>query len=392
MYPNQNRINLTEYEKYRLPIYNRKSKDKIVYFYVLDPQSLIDGCPKLKRIRKKFAHIHSAKERDDAAMRFCNEIANKLRTGWNPLLSDCSNMAFASYDDVIDRYCRHLKKLVKDEVLKPKTYRDYLSRLEALCDYNQTSSRIHYIYEFKTPYIESFLEWIYIDRDNSPRTRNNYLTWISTFCTWLRSNGYISGNPCEDIRNLRAPDKQRKPLTKYDMKRLRNYLQEHNRPYLLACMMQYYTFVRPSELVNVHVGDISVMEQTLFVSGEVSKNRKDGVVTLPKKLMTLMIDLGVLSYPSEYYLFGQGFMPSATKSSDRIFRDEFARVRKTLDFPTSYQFYSLKDTGISDAIDSVGLTITKDQARHSSIQITNIYCRKEQLSAHPELKNFDGNF
>jgi hypothetical protein len=66
-------------------------------------------------------------------------------------------------------------------------------------------------------------------------------------------------------------------------------------------------------------------------------------------------------------------------------------VRKALGWPDTYQFYSLKDTGITDAIDSVGLTVTKDQARHASVQTTNRYVRKEQHSAHPEFKDYDGN-
>lgn len=386
------KLNLSALEKYRLPIYSRKSKDKIVYFYVLDPRSLTSGEPKLVRIRKKFAHIHRAKERDDAALRFRDEVSRKLREGWNPLIDDCCSKSFVAFDDVLDKYKRHLGKLKKDEVLTEKTHYDYCNRIEALRSFNrdESSSHIIYIYELDTVWVESFLDHIYIDKDTSPRTRNNYLTFVGTFCAFCRRCGYIKSHPTEDIKPLRENDKIRKAISKSDMKRLLAYLLD-DKPYLLACMFQYYTFVRPKELVCLRVGDINVKEQSLFVSHTVSKNRKDGIVTIPKKVLKLMVDLGVLSYPTDYYLFGPDFLPSPEKSHSGIFRDRWLIVRKALNFPVSYKFYSLKDTGISDTIDKAGLTIAKDQARHSSVHVTNAYCRKNQQSVHPELIDFEGD-
>ena len=73
-----------------------------------------------------------------------------------------------------------------------------------------------------------------------------------------------------------------------------------------------------------------------------------------------------------------------------MFRDRWAKVRRELKFPASYKFYSLKDTGVTDYVDGVGLTAAKDQARHSSVATTNKYVRKQQLRAQPELKNWKG--
>ena len=386
------KLSFVEIEKYRLPIYNKKSKDKVVYFYVLDPQSILDGCPKMKRIRKKFAHIHSAKERDEAALRFRDEIARKLKEGWNPLIADNTNKSFSAFEDVLNKYQKQLNKLCKDGVYTDKTYTDYCNRIRMLRSFNsQLPTPIIYIYMMDRAYIEDFLEYIYVDRDTSPRTRNNYLGFMSSLCTWLRKNGYIKYQMTDDIPPLRESEKKRKPLSDGDMKRLSDYLQDKNKPFLLACMLQYYTFVRPGELSQITIGDISVKEQTMFVSHKISKNRKDGVVTIPARAMRLMIDLGIFSNPSDYYLFGKDFMPTPERQSSRIFREQWIKVRKSLGFPNSYQFYSLKDTGITDVIDSAGLTTAKDQARHSSVQVTNAYVRKDQHSVHPELKNFEGS-
>lgn len=391
MFTSKKKINLLELEKYRLPIYARKSKEKVVYFYVLDPQSVIDGEPRMVRIRKKFAHIHGARQRDEAAMRFRDEVSRKLREGWNPLVEDCTPKGFTTFDDAIRVYERYLKKMKKDEVFTAKTCTDYNSRLDMLKRFNREGTHILYMYQFNTAYVSAFLEWIYIDRDTSPRTRNNYLAWISSLGAFFRQNGYVEKNPAEGFRSLREKDKFRKPLDVEDMRRLREHLEQTDRYFLLACMFQYYTFIRPKEMMCLHVGDISLKRQTVFVSHNISKNRKDGMATLPARVIRLMIELGVCSYPSDYYLFGKDFMPGAQKCSERSITYRWKVLRKELGFPACYQFYSLKDTGITDVIEKIGLATAKDQARHHSVDVTNRYVRNAQMSVHPELLNYEGS-
>ena len=157
------------------------------------------------------------------------------------------------------------------------------------------------------------------------------------------------------------------------------------RRYYRSGESEYYINKEP-----VRLKDINVKEQTLFISREVSKNHKDGKVTLPAVVLKMMLELGVFNAPSTYYLFGHEFLPSAERGTAKQYRDRWAKVRKALGFPKSYKFYSLKDTGITDTVERVGLVVAKDQARHSSIATTNRYIRKEQLTAHPELKNYEG--
>ena len=388
----KNTPSYAEIEKYRLPVYVKSHNTKYVYWYVLDPDSVQDGKPKLKRIRKKFNHYHTAKERDEAARRFCYEISIKLKNGWNPLIQNTANKGYTPIDEVFQRYERYLRKLQKDKAIKAKTLTDYLSRLKQLKMYNDTPSySVAYIYQLDMPYIEGFLEYIYIDRNTTPRTRNNYLRWISSLCTYLTEKGFSAENQAAKISLLKEDDKRRQALKHTDMQKLTNYLEKNDPKFLLACQVHYYTLIRPNEMSYIRIQDISLQEQTIFVSKDISKNGRNAKVTVPKRLLLSMIDAGIFIHPGSHYLFGKGFEPSEKRADSRIFREAWARVREALHFPETYQFYSLKDTGISDTIDKVGLTIAKDQARHSSVATTNKYVRKEQLQAHPELKDYEGD-
>ena len=62
--------------------------------------------------------------------------------------------------------------------------------------------------------------------------------------------------------------------------KLSSYLQEKDLHFYLVCMMEYYTMIRPSELVNLKIGDICIDEQSVYVDGRFSKNHKSAYVGL----------------------------------------------------------------------------------------------------------------
>lgn len=238
-------------------------------------------------------------------------------------------------------------------------------------------------------YIEGFLEYMYIERDVSARTRNNYLMFLSSQATWMVSNGYLNANPCTSIKTLRNKEKFRKALSDSDRSRLFSYLAENDPAFLLACQFHYYTLIRLKEMADLKVGDVSVMNRCVYVRASISKNRKNGIVTLPNVLLKALIDSGALEAPSDWYLFSYKFKPGDAKRDSRQFTERWDKVRDELKFPRNYQFYSLKDTGITDIINKVGLNFAKDPARHSSVAVTNNYASKEQMKAHPELYDFE---
>lgn len=248
-----------------------------------------------------------------------------------------------------------------------------------------------YMYQFNQTYISDFLDYILIDRDTSARTRNNYRVWLSSFCNWLIEKQYMEINPIEKIKSLAEEQKKRTALSPADLTRLKKHLNETNRFFLLVCQMEYYTFIRPDELSNIKLRDINIKEQKVFVSSVISKNRKDGMVGLNDEVIKLMIDLHIFDNNSNHYLFGgSDFKPSGKKVNSRIFRNYFNKVRTALRFPDTYQFYSLKDSGIRDLANAEGIVIARDQARHADISTTNKYLQGTNLTVHEETKHFEG--
>ena len=271
-------------------------------------------------------------------------------------------------------------------MIKQSTRADYTKRLEMLVCYASMQG----ITAIEDIDFTQFLEWVFIGRGVAPRTHNNYRTWCLSFCRWLRQQHYISGDPLLDVPPLKEPPKVRQPLPPSVLARVRDYLNERNRHYLLAVMMEYYCFIRPDELSNIRIGDIDAKAHAIYVRAEISKNGKAEMVGLNNAVLSLMRELHVLRSPKDWYLFSVRCRPGATKLNSRMFRERWARLRKRLDLPKEYQFYSLKDSGIRDLANSEGIVIARDQARHSSVAVTNKYLQGRDRPVHKETIRFKG--
>jgi hypothetical protein len=137
------------------------------------------------------------------------------------------------------------------------------------------------------------------------------------------------------------------------------------------------------------LSNISCKNQTIFISENFSKNRKNQIVTMPINVARLMLDLEIYKYPSNYYIIGHDFQPSERKCTDKILRAKWLQVRKALQLPDYYQFYSLKDTGITRMLNILNIAEVRDQARHSNISITDVYTDRSKSNGNERIKTLN---
>lgn len=352
--------------------------------------------PALGKMRRKKYHISGVKAKSARKQRAAEIIAYitaRLREGWNVWAEEVGSREYTLLGDAVAYYKRYLDRATESKSMKAKTSYGYKNYLEIFLSWNaKRAFPAVYCYQVDTAFISDFLDYVFIDREASARTRNNYRTWLSTMCAFFMEKGYLKDNPTDRIRTITEDDKIRDALTLQEMSQLQAYLREKNPYFLLACMMEYYTFIRPIELTKIRLKDIHLKEQKVFVSSEISKNRRDGMVGLNDAIIKLMIDLDIFSCVDNCYLFGRGFRPREKQADSRIFREEWAKVRKALKWGASKQFYSLKDSGIRDLANAEGIVVARDQARHTDISTTNKYLKGLSLTVHESTKHFRGAF
>lgn len=355
-----------------------------VDFYAYDPA---EG--KMRRKKYHLDNIEKIKERRKRANELIESLTKLLREGWSPWIDADSNRAYTLLEEALNKYEAFVERMPKY-----KTRKSYTSRLNILRKYNaQRLLPIRYVYQFDTAFVSDFLDYIYLDREVNPRTRNNYRQWCQSLAAFFIEKQYMKSNPVEVIKDIAEIGKKRQPLSAAMLKQLEAHLRESHPYFYLACMMVYYTFIRPEELSHITLGDISIKEQSVFVSAAVSKNKRDGKVGLNDKIIKFMIALGVFQFPNDYYLFGPKVTrPSATRGDSEMFRRKWnTLVRKGLGWSDCYQFYSLKDSGLRDLANSEGIVIARDQARHTDVSTTNKYLQGRDAPVHEETKHFKGN-
>lgn len=356
-------------------------KQWYVDFFAFDPST--------QTFRRKKYHIgerFKQNEKRQLAAQIIKTLTAKLQNGWNPWAELSDKRGFTDISKVFDRYLEYVGKAGKD-----KTKHSYTSRVNIMKEYILTMAiPIQYAYQYTAEFVSGFLDYIYLDRDCGARTRNNYRGWCSSFGEWLVERKYIEENPCVNIAKITEQPKKRRDLDSQMLQVMSEHLSRVDKHFLLACMMEYYTFIRPSELCNLRLQDISLSKQTVFVSGEISKNKRDDNVGLNESIIKLMLELGTFSYPGDFYLFGKKFKPSDKKAGADIFNKRWVKMRKALGWSDEFQFYSLKDTGIRDLANEVGIVIARDQARHTDVSTTNKYLRGRDKRVHEETKNFKG--
>lgn len=345
---------------------------------------------KMRRKKYMLDRYKARRERETVSAILIHNLIDKLRAGWNPFVNAGKTRQFAELPAVLERYKAFIQKQRDRGVMKQKTFFDYSSRLKHFELFlKETDTAAKYAYQFNAALAADFLDYLIYDKDVSAKTRNNYRTWLSTLGTWLKERQYIDANPCEGIHQLREEEKFRDALSPADLARLKDYLQCRKPAFYLACMMEYYCFIRPDELRYIKIGDISVKEQTVYVHPEFAKNRKGQVVALNDSVLKTMIGQKVFDHPSIEFLFGHEMTPGPKQIYVNQFRNEWRDVRKALGFPKSYQFYSLKDSGIRDLANAEGIVVARDQARHTDISVTNKYLKNVKF-AHEETKHFKG--
>jgi integrase len=347
-------------------------------------------------MRRKKYHldgIKSIRERKSYASQLISKLSDRLRKGWNVWAEHAENSRhYTQYNDIVDFYIRYLNKMKETGIMKKSTYLSYNSYFHVFNEWSsRQANKIIYVYQLNNVVANDFLDYILYDLDNSPQTRNNYKGWLNSFCSWLVEKNFLSENPCEGIHKIRVAPKKREQFSSEQLGQLREFLLPRNKYYYLACMLEYYCFIRPNEMTYLKIQDVYLKAQKIVLSGTFTKNRHDAAVGLNSKIIRLLIDLKIFEYPGNYYLFGRkDFKPGINQIDSREFRDTFVKVRKSLRWNDVYQFYGLKDSGIRDLANSEGIVIARDQARHSDISTTNKYLKGSSMPVHEETKNFEG--
>jgi integrase/recombinase XerD len=279
--------------------------------------------------------------------------------------------------------------ITKEKELRPDSMRSYNSFIKMLKEYISVKCKDKdmYVISFDKHYAIRFMQDLYLNSKISERTYNNQVAFYRLFFNWCIQYNYSKVNPFEGIAKKKEKQKKRIMIDQEAKDRLKIYLEIHNPEYFVICMLAHYNFLRPKEITYLKIKDVDIENQKIFTSGTVAKNCKDRYSTIPDVIINYLNKLKISESNKEYYLFSEKFKPGKIKIDPRVIAKYWDKLRREVGMPKEMQFYSLRDSGIVQMIhDDIPIDQIRDQADHSSLEITNVYTKFAKTTISQEIK------
>jgi integrase/recombinase XerD len=352
------------------------NKEWIIVYYSKNPRT-----NRLERMRLRVPTMDSKTARLKHAKRIVVEINIKLANGWSPFLEE-TERNFKTLEKCISEFLANIKKQIADNVLRPDTLRTYNSNLNLINQYiSEKKLKILFGVEINKRFCFNYLDWIYLERESSPRTRNNHLGFLKLFSSFMIDKGILAENPTNGIRPLKPAKKKREVFPSEIKKVIANQLKTQNPHFFTLCMTTYFCFIRNTELRKLKTWMIDIEKSSIFLPKEISKNKKDESVTIPSQFLE-NLKQHIKDMPDSFYVFSSDkYKPGIKEMPVRKIQNGWDIVKKQLELPSKYQFYSLKDTGITDLLNSgVPVIRVRDQARHYDLKTTEMYTARSSSS------------
>lgn len=351
----------------------------------------------LKKIYKGFKPLKSRKEKLAFGENLCRELEAKLLNGWNPwkekdkeVLIYSDNLANFSESRIKNRRRYRVKNVRyflssyldwKKSQIKKKTFESYTSKLRVFClwleenDFDKKD-----VSELTRGTIIKFCKFLEQEKDLDRLTIEKYQQNLHNFFKWLIEEKWVKKNPVVDIpKTTQKKDIAARPIPKIQLKAFLTHIKMRDKQLFLACLFQYYCFVRPgNELRNLKIQDIDFFNSKLRIDKVHSKNGKSEIIGIPDDLLDVCMNVYQLhTFNPEYYVFGRNRMPGEERLGHNTLRNRFNKFRQDLGMPNIYKFYSFKHSGAGILLES-GATMVElmDQLRHKELNTTHHYIKR----------------
>jgi integrase len=352
----------------------------MVEYYVHDPVTdrMVRKRIRVNKLKTKAQNIARARE-------IALEINDKLAMGWNPLLPQEAATKFLPLKTALADFLKTHDRNIKEGTIRKDTLRSYRSFVNGIMVYLGETSP--YCYQFDKVFISKFLDYQYHNKGNSARTRNNYLSFIHNFCNWMVDKGIVRYNEAAGIKSVKEPAKKRIEIDAMTLETIFEYLSTQAGNYYGLCLTIFLCFVRRTELAHLRVGHFDFERAILTIPAQFSKNQKEGHVTIPDRLRDALQPVFQGERLNDFAFSNDGFLPGPHPVTPKKISDHWVKVRKALFLPQEYQFYSLKDTGITKLLMAgVPGVKVRDQARHYDLSVTDKYVRHGVSLGDSELR------
>lgn len=342
-----------------------------------------------KIVRAKINRYNTVSERMRESVYLRDALSHMLRhENWNPFEDEYPTRENITLIKAID------EMLATRRNMKPKSIRTYNDIGRMFKSWLSQNGYKHlYAHNFKPVMARAYLDYLLIQRKYCGKSHNGQLGILKTLFNAMLEREIIEKNPFKGIKELPEDTGKNVAYTADEQKRIKEYLYAHNRRLYYAVQFIYYCFLRRSELIRLRVADIDFNNMTIRIPSEVSKNRRQESVTIPRSFEPVLYEMGLDRIPEDYYIFGFRFQTCGRKMAkpDNL-TYSFKKVLDKLAIKGK-SLYAFKHTGAVALYEATrDPYIVSRQCRHSELKITMIYLRSLGLTVDEAVRRADFRF
>lgn len=368
----------TPYIDFKPAELKQQSNDQwLIVFYWKPPHSN----RKMKRFRRRVKYMSSKRERLRYANIKIKHINELLQNGWSPENNKTSFTG--SFIDLLNLYLEDIQRRYSNNKLRFDTLRtnkSFVKSIKAFIKYNKIEHMD--CNGFTKKFVLAYIKYKEYKCEVSQRTINNHLSFLHTLNKFMIDHELVLNNVVVDIPTRKLHKKKIRQRIPEPIKQdIFKHIKEKSTAFYCLALMTYLCFIRRTEITKLKVKHIDLAQSLLLVPAEIAKSKKDGYVTIPNQYAIILAD-HIKYAKAEDYIFSQNkFEPGPKQMNPRKISDFWYKLRKRLNFPKEYQFYSLKDTGITENFEK-GIPAIKirNQARHENISTTELYAHKKETA------------
>lgn len=337
----------------------------------------------LRRKRIKVNRVKGLTARRAYARRLIDEITRRLQGGWTPWVANEPAQAFVTLGDALDQWDRTKTRQLRNS--SPHSYTSMSSVLREWCRGQGLLDRT--VASFTAREAGAYMHYVGDVRLVGNRTYNNHITNGRMLWSWFMERQLATADPFAGIRKRKAPRKSRTYLTDSERREMVAWICEHDPHFLLPVLLVYGCLIRPAELKRLRVGDVDMQLQVIKLAPELTKSGTERTPAIPDWMLPYLHAAGLQQLPGKTWLVGANVAPGEKPVARNSLHRRWCRLRAALRWPSSKQFYSLRDTGIIQLLrDRVDLLHVMQQAGHEDVGTTNKYLRHAFPEGPPEVR------
>ena len=348
------------------------SKRWYIVFYAFDVQQQ-------KLIRKRFYEVNDYPteiDRRNYARRMIREINQLLKDGYHmdvnkaPSVAETQEQLAYTLTGAIE-----LALEIKKAAVRPSSYPSYKSCVKIFNTWAQQSKISSMdILNFDRLRAVYFDDYLMVERSYNACTVNGHNSYLKSLFQLLVEREIIGQNPFKKIaKHKESASRRNLAYSKEQIETIKKIIKPKDPQLWLFIQFIYYCYLRPNEIRQLEHRYFNLEARKIFIPGSVSKNGKDGYVSIPENFYNMLNGSEVFNSRKQYVFH--------TKLEDKPFSknvmtERFRKLIKPLNLGSDYTLYSWKHSGVVAAYNAgVDIKSIQNQCRHHSLEQTDVYLK-----------------